>query len=80
MSLAYHGYDVLSRAIRWRVSVSVATKQQYTDNRRWIEGAEEHRLVVGSQARILYSDQFGRIAIALAFNKAVREGRLKVGT
>lgn len=58
--------------------MSLATKQQYTDNRRWIESAEEHKLVVGSQARILYSDQFGRIAIALAFNKAVREGRLKV--
>lgn len=70
---------IAQHAMSAGVSVSVATKQQYTDNRRWIEGAEEHRLVVGSQARILYSDQFGRIAIALAFNKAVREGRLKVG-
>lgn len=34
--------------------------------------------VVGSQARILYSDQEGRVAVALAFNKAVRDGKLKV--
>ena len=34
--------------------------------------------VVGSQARILYSNEEGRIAIAVAFNKAVAEGRLKV--
>jgi len=53
-------------------------KQQYDDNRKWIEQAEKHRLVVGSKARILYSDQEGRVKIALAFNKAVREGHLKV--
>ncbi|KAE9556505.1 hypothetical protein FO519_000199 [Halicephalobus sp. NKZ332] len=52
-------------------------KQQYTDNLRWIESAEEHQLVVGSKARILYSDQQGRVEIALAFNKAVRDGVLK---
>uniref|UniRef100_A0A914YYF0 Urocanate hydratase n=1 Tax=Panagrolaimus superbus TaxID=310955 RepID=A0A914YYF0_9BILA len=57
--------------------VSSATRQQYDDNRHWIEKAEEHQLVVGSKARILYSDQEGRIEIALAFNKAVREKRLK---
>ena len=34
--------------------------------------------VVGSQARILYSDQMGRTAIALAFNDAVNSGKLKV--
>lgn len=34
-------------------------------------------MVVGSQARILYSDQMGRINIGLAFNEAVRTGRLK---
>ncbi|PIO72944.1 hypothetical protein TELCIR_05092 [Teladorsagia circumcincta] len=50
--------------------------QQYTDNKKWIEGAAENRLVVGSQARILYSDQEGRIALALAFNDAVRNGRV----
>uniref|UniRef100_A0AC34Q2F6 Urocanate hydratase n=1 Tax=Panagrolaimus sp. JU765 TaxID=591449 RepID=A0AC34Q2F6_9BILA len=54
-----------------------ATQQQYTDNIRWIQSAQEHRLVVGSKARILYSDLEGRIQIALAFNKAVRDKVLK---
>ena len=35
-------------------------------------------MVVGSQARILYSDQEGRVKIALAFNKAVKDGKIKV--
>ena len=35
-------------------------------------------MVVGSQARILYSDQEGRVKIALAFNKAVQDGSIKV--
>nr|CDJ85547.1 Urocanase domain containing protein [Haemonchus contortus] len=47
------------------------------DNKKWIEGAAENRLVVGSQARILYSDQEGRIALAVAFNDAVRKGQVK---
>ena len=40
-------------------------RQQMHDNILWIEEAEENRLVVGSQARILYADAAGRIAIAL---------------
>lgn len=51
-------------------------RQQMHDNIRWIEGAQENHLVVGSQARILYADAEGRIQIAAAFNKAIREGRL----
>lgn len=54
------------------------TQKQYIDNKKWIQGAGEHKLVVGSQARILYSDQAGRIEIALAFNEAVKSGQLKV--
>ncbi|XP_060071022.1 urocanate hydratase-like [Ylistrum balloti] len=52
-------------------------KQQYNDNIRWIKEAKNNKLVVGSQARILYSDQKGRIAIATAFNDAVAERKLK---
>ncbi len=52
-------------------------KQQMADNIKWIEGARENKLVVGSQARILYADSDGRIEIALAFNKALRDGRIK---
>uniref|UniRef100_A0A1I8I9S7 urocanate hydratase n=1 Tax=Macrostomum lignano TaxID=282301 RepID=A0A1I8I9S7_9PLAT len=50
--------------------------QQYLDNRRWIIEADSHQLVVGSQARILYSDLSGRLALANAFNCAVSDGRL----
>ena len=49
---------------------------QLKDNLQWIERAGENHLVVGSQARILYADSEGRTKIALAFNKAIREGRI----
>jgi len=52
-------------------------KQQMQDNITWIEGARENKLVVGSKARILYADSEGRIEIALAFNKAIRDGVIK---
>ena len=50
--------------------------QQYKDNYKWIVQAGENKLVVGSQARILYSDIEGRMKIALEFNKAIKEGRI----
>ena len=50
---------------------------QLDDNIHWIREAGRNHLVVGSQARILYADAQGRTAIALAFNRAIREGRLK---
>lgn len=50
--------------------------QQMKDNIQWIMGAKENRLVVGSQARILYADCEGRTKIAAAFNKAIAEGRI----
>ena len=51
-------------------------QQQLADNIRWIKAAGENKMVVGSQARILYADSDGRIKIAQAFNKAIREGKL----
>lgn len=51
-------------------------KQQLQDNIRWIEAAGANKLVVGSQARILYADASGRIRIAEAFNKAIASGEL----
>ena len=51
-------------------------QQQMADNIQWIKGAQENKLVVGSQARILYADSEGRIKIARAFNKAIKEGHL----
>lgn len=52
-------------------------KGQLDDNLHWIREAAKNKLVVGSQARILYADSEGRTRIALAFNKAIRDGRLK---
>jgi urocanate hydratase len=51
-------------------------RQQMQDNIKWIEGAQQNKLVVGSQARILYADSNGRIEIAKAFNKAISEGTI----
>ena len=50
---------------------------QLDDNIHWIKEAGRNHLVVGSQARILYADAEGRTKIALGFNQAIREGRLK---
>jgi len=52
-------------------------QQQMQDNVRWIREAKAHKLVVGSQARILYADARGRAEIASAFNDAIKDGRLK---
>ncbi len=51
-------------------------QQQMQDNITWIEEAKENKLVVGSQARILYADAQGRIEIAQAFNEAIRSGEI----
>ncbi len=69
-----------------RIAVRVLTEEaasapeeiqsQMHDNIRWIEEAGRNRLVVGSQARILYADCEGRTNIALAFNEAIRKGEI----
>jgi urocanate hydratase len=51
-------------------------KQQMQDNITWIKGAQQNKLVVGSQARILYADSDGRIKIAEAFNNAIAKGEI----
>lgn len=63
--------DIINQGVKENV------KQQYNDNIRWIKEASRNKMVVGSQARILYSDDNGRVAIATAFNKAVADGKLK---
>ncbi|MBK7213284.1 MAG: urocanate hydratase [Bacteroidales bacterium] len=50
--------------------------QQMHDNIRWIREAKQNKLVVGSQARILYADCLGRTKIAEAFNKAIKDGEI----
>ena len=49
---------------------------QDRDNYNWIRDAEKNKLVVGTQARILYQDAEGRTRIALRFNQMVREGKI----
>ncbi len=51
-------------------------RNQLEDNLKWIREAGKKNLVVGSQARILYADTEGRIAIASAFNEAIRKGTI----
>jgi len=58
------------------VDAPAEIKGQMLDNLRWIREAERHQMVVGSKARILYSDEEGRKRIALAFNEGVADGRI----
>ncbi len=51
-------------------------QQQMADNIKWIKEAGSNKMVVGSQARILYADAEGRMKIAKAFNKAIKKGKI----
>jgi urocanate hydratase len=53
-------------------------QQQMQDNIHWIKGAQENKLVVGSQARILYADAEGRMKIAEAFNQAIAKNEIGI--
>ena len=57
-----------------KTTAPVEIQQQMQDNITWIREAEQNKLVVGSQARILYADAEGRTKIAEAFNKAIHAG------
>jgi urocanate hydratase len=61
-------------ALKKEAPIEIA--QQMQDNITWIKEAQKNKLVVGSQARILYADSEGRIAIAKAFNDALAAGDL----
>jgi len=71
-----HTTDTIAAKVLEEMMKTAATEiqQQLSDNLRWIKAAEENKLVVGSQARILYADAEGRIKIAAAFNRAIKEG------
>ena len=62
-------FDVLSDLLK---KAPIEIQQQLSDNIRWIKAACNNRLVVGSQARILYANAEGRIKIAQAFNEAIK--------
>ena len=57
-------------------SIDRNRREQDMDNYKWIRDAKKNNLVVGTKARILYQDADGRLKIALAFNKMVREGKV----
>ncbi|MES2588904.1 MAG: urocanate hydratase [Bacteroidota bacterium] len=65
--------DVLEEMMK---NSPVEIQQQMADNIQWIKGAQENKLVVGSQARILYADAEGRMRIAEAFNNAIAKGEI----
>lgn len=70
--------DQIAKEVLTQMSLTspVEISQQMKDNIVWIDGAKANKLVVGSQARILYADAEGRINIAEAFNQAIKEGKL----
>ena len=57
-------------------AIDPTRRYQDRDNYNWIRDAEKNSLVVGTEARILYQDEEGRVNIALEFNKLVREGKV----
>lgn len=59
-----------------RIKAPSEIQQQIEDNIKWIREALSNKLVVGSQARILYADAEGRSKIALAFNNAIKSGEI----
>jgi urocanate hydratase len=65
--------DVLKKIIK---DAPKEIENQLRDNIKWLREAQKNRLVVGSQARILYADCEGRIKIAEAFNRAIKEGKI----
>lgn len=69
-------FNVMKR-LSQQPGLSEEVKQHYQDNIQWIEKADEHKLVVGSQARILYSNHEGRVQIAREFNEAIKNKKIK---
>lgn len=70
--------DTIARQVLERIATQAPQEiyQQIRDNVHWIRDAKKNRLVVGSQARILYADAEGRIEIARAFNRAIARGEI----
>lgn len=70
--------DQLAREVLQQIAskASPEIQSQLADNIHWIASAKANKLVVGSQARILYANSEGRIKIATAFNQAIKEGKI----
>ena len=70
--------DIIATGVIEQILTSAPKEifSQLQDNLTWIKEAKRHQLVVGSKARILYADAEGRVAIAKAFNDAIRDGKI----
>jgi urocanate hydratase len=70
--------DKIAARVLEEISVTAPSeiRQQLSDNLHWIREAGKNKLVVGSQARILYADAEGRTMIATAFNDAIAAGKI----
>jgi len=69
--------QIAARVLKEIIQTAPASiQQQLQDNITWIEEAEKNKLVVGSQARILYADAEGRAKIAQAFNDSINSGEI----
>jgi urocanate hydratase len=70
--------DAIARSVleEMMLTAPIEIQEQLADNIKWIIGAQENKLVVGSQARILYADAEGRMKIASAFNTAIQKGEI----
>jgi urocanate hydratase len=70
--------DMLALKVLEEISTTASPEiqSQLSDNINWIKSAKANKLVVGSQARILYANAEGRIKIARAFNEAIRNGKI----
>jgi urocanate hydratase len=70
--------DAIAKAVleKIRETAPEEIQQQMQDNIKWISDAKQNKLVVGSQARILYADAEGRMKIAEAFNNAITKGEI----
>jgi len=70
--------EIAAGVIREQLTESPSAEEEgnLRDNLTWVEKAMENKMVVGSQARILYSNQAGRSRMAAAFNKAVASGEI----
>jgi urocanate hydratase len=70
--------DIIAKSVLSKLLESAPKniQLQIEDNLKWITGADEYKLVVGSQARILYADEQGRRKIASALNSAIKSGEI----
>lgn len=70
--------DQLAKEVLQQIAskASPEIQSQLADNIHWITSAKANKLVVGSKARILYANSEGRIKIAVAFNQAIKAGKI----